>query len=152
MGLKFFRVAANVDGDEERALQAFLDSHRVISIERQLVDIGMSSFWAICVEYISGDASSRSASKKPRVDYKEILSPEQFSKFAKLRELRQTLAKKEAIPVYTIFTNEQLAAMVTQETSRVSQLKEIPGVGEARIDKYGEAFVRVLTEKADEAS
>ena len=76
----------------------------------------------------------------------------EFGVKSKLRELRQTLAKKEAIPVYTIFTNEQLAAMVTQETSRVSQLKEIPGVGEARIDKYGEAFVRVLTEKADEAS
>ena len=152
MSLRFFRVSAIGDVDEEQALNSFLDTHRVVSVERQLVEIGTNSFWAICVENIAGNVPSKSNTKKPRVDYKEILSPVQFSKFVQLRELRQTLAKQEAVPVYTIFTNEQLAAMVTQETDTVAKIKEIPGIGQARIDKYGEAFIRTLAGEPDEAS
>ena len=46
------------------------------------------------------------ASKK--VDYKEILSEEDFIFYSKLRELRKELTNNEALPVYTFFTNEQL--------------------------------------------
>ena len=49
---------------------------------------------------------------KNKVDYKEILTPEQFAVFARLRELRKEIASREAVPVYTIFTNEQLSQMV----------------------------------------
>ena len=45
------------------------------------------------------------------MDYREVLNPEQFAAFVKLRTLRQTISKEEAVPVYVIFTNEQLAAM-----------------------------------------
>ena len=53
-----------------------------------------------------------------KVDYREVLSPEQFAAFVKLRALRQAIAKDEAVPVYVIFTNEQLAAMVQKGARR----------------------------------
>ena len=40
------------------------------------------------------------ASERGRVDYREVLSPEQFALFVKLRALRQGIAKDEAVPVY----------------------------------------------------
>ncbi len=46
-------------------------------------------------------------------DYKELLNPEDFAVFAHCAEPRKAIAQAEAVPVYTVFTNEQLAQMVT---------------------------------------
>jgi superfamily II DNA helicase RecQ len=54
------------------------------------------------------------------------------------------VAEKEGVPVYTVLTNEQLAQMVQKKVSSKAGLKEIEGVGEARVEKYGEAVLRVL--------
>ena len=51
------------------------------------------------------------------------------------------IAKDEAVPVYMVFTNEQLAQMVRRRPSK-ADLDKIAGVGEARIQKYGDAFWR----------
>jgi superfamily II DNA helicase RecQ len=60
--------------------------------------------------------------------------------FSRLREWRKGVSEKEGAPVYTIFTNEQLAQMVQKEVRSKAALKEIEGVGEARVEKYGEAI------------
>ena len=54
------------------------------------------------------------------------------------------MADKEGLPAYTFFTNEQLAAMVQQRVKSLNALAEIPGVGAARVTKYGAAFLEVL--------
>ena len=78
------------------------------------------------------------------MDYKEVLKPEEFEVFSRLREWRKAAAEKEGVPVYTVLTNEQLAQMVQKKVSTKAALKEIEGVGEARVEKYGEAVLRVL--------
>jgi hypothetical protein len=55
---------------------------------------------------------NRPATRPDREDYREVLSPEEFVVFSKLREVRKQFAEKESVPAYTIFTNEQLAEMV----------------------------------------
>ena len=115
MPFKFFTVPVRDDGNAAEELNSFLLSHRILAVDRRWVDQGTDSFWAICIDYLVGPGSSspRSSSSKPRgKDYKEILSPEDFSQFAVLRELRKELAQQEGVPVYTIFTNEQLAQIV----------------------------------------
>jgi hypothetical protein len=67
--------------------------------------------WALAVEYLEGPALSgpgKTRGGKPRVDYKEVLSPADFALFAKLRDWRKTTAEKEGIPVYAVLTNECL--------------------------------------------
>ena len=73
-----------------------------------------------------------------------MLSPEQFAAFVKLRTLRQAISKEEAVPVYVIFTNEQLAAMVQKGAASKADLGRIDGVGEARMQKYGDRFLECL--------
>lgn len=51
MALKFFTVPVNDAGGTEAALNLFLQSHRVLSIDRRWVDLGALSFWALCVDY-----------------------------------------------------------------------------------------------------
>jgi superfamily II DNA helicase RecQ len=114
-------------------------------VRKEFVPNGEDSFWAFCIEYLDGSVGSeKSRSSGPKVDYKEVLSEADFAVFAKLRDLRKAISEKEAIPAYAIFTNEQLAAMVTEKVDRLSALGKINGVGTARIEKYGAAFVAML--------
>ena len=146
MAYKFFHVAVRDAGQTEAELNAFLSSRRVLAVDRRWVDQGADSFWSICVDYIDGpttDTSGRAPKSKGK-DYKELLSPEEFAVFAQLRELRKEIAQTEAVPVYTIFTNEQLAQMVQTKVQSKADLERIGGVGDARIEKYGTRFLDVL--------
>ena len=75
------------------------------------------------------------------MDYKELLKPEEFEVFSRLREWRKGMAEQEGVPVYVVFTNEQLAEMVKKRVSTKAGLKEIEGVGDARVEKYGAAVL-----------
>ena len=66
---------------------------------------------------------------RAKTDYKEILSEPDFAIFAKLRDVRKAIAQSEAVPVYTIFTNEQLAQMVTSKATTRAALAKIDGLG-----------------------
>jgi len=39
------------------------------------------------------------------VEYKEILTPEQFTVFACLRDLRKKVAARDAVPIYNVLRN-----------------------------------------------
>jgi superfamily II DNA helicase RecQ len=132
-------------------LNAFLRAHRILSVDRHFVQDGANSIWAICVSYL-GDANRPlvAGAKRPKVDYRDVLSEADFAVFAKLRNLRKELAEKEGIPAYALFTNEQLAEMVQRRVGGLNAIKEIEGVGDARIEKYGAQFLALL--KAQESS
>ena len=54
------------------------------------------------------------------------------------------MAEREAVPPYSIFTNEQLASMVTQKAESLAALGQIEGIGAARLEKYGALFLEAL--------
>lgn len=146
MPFKFYTLSVRDDGTVEQELNAFLCSHRVLAVDRRWVEQGSESFWTICVDYLEGSKSkSPGGSNRTKVDYKEILPPEDFAVFAKLRDLRKQVAQSEAVPVYTVFTNEQLAEMVRGRAESKAALESIAGVGDARIEKYGPAFLDLLS-------
>jgi len=155
----FFRIAMN-DGVAEE-LNAFLRSHRILQVDRRFVDHGENSFWAFCVDYQEHKSGGQATGGPPqagargKVDYRAVLSPEDFSVFARLRDVRKQIAAEEAVPVYTIFTNEQLARMVQARATSKAALAKIEGVGEARIERYAARMLEVLSqswERVDAAS
>jgi HRDC domain len=143
-------------------LNAFMAANRVLALRREFVADGAQSCWAFCVDLTNGPgplpAELRAAGargvggggggeaargNKGGVDYKQLLGETDFANFSALRDLRKALALAEGVPVFAVFTNEQLAAIVTQRVGTVSALAAIEGVGPARLDKYG-AQVLVL--------
>ena len=146
MAFKFYHVPVRDSSAAEAELNAFLRSHRILSVDRRWVDLGHDSFWSFCVDFLDGEQSTGSpARNRSRTkDYKELLSPEDFAVFVKLRDLRKEIAQAEAIPVYAIFTNEQLAKMVETRAKSTAGLEAIAGVGDARIEKYGDKFLACL--------
>ncbi|MCA9129783.1 MAG: HRDC domain-containing protein [Planctomycetales bacterium] len=97
-------------------LNQFLRTRRVVSIERHLVSESNNAYWSFCVEYLERNNSQEVVgnsrrSGKPKIDYREVLTETEFADFAKLRGLRKELAAAEGVPIYAVFTNEQLAAL-----------------------------------------
>ena len=146
MQLKLFVVPVKNLGGAEAEMNGFLRGHRVLAVKKEFVPDGENSFWTFCVEYLDGGGAGGllAGGKLPKVDYKEVLKPEEFEVFSRLREWRKTVAEKEGVPVYVVLTNEQLAQMVQKKVNSKTGLKEIEGVGDARVEKYGEALVQVL--------
>jgi superfamily II DNA helicase RecQ len=135
-------------------LNAFLKSHRIVNVEKRLIDGERGTGWLFLVEY-GGDNKNRPSASSPRVDYREILNDQEYALFDKLRQLRRELAEKQGIPVYAVFTNDHLAGMIKSKAASLKDISKLPGAGEARVKQYGEAFLKILAEHtpgADEAA
>ncbi len=162
MAFKFLTVPIQDTSGAAGELNGFLSSHRVLSVDRRWVEQGASSFWSFCIDYLDGASSAPPGDRRngpPQrgkgVDYKEVLNPDDFRVFAGLRDLRKEIAQAEAVPVYTIFTNEQLAEMVKGRATTKTALEKIAGIGDARLEKYGARFLERLActwKNGDEAS
>ncbi|MBN2341715.1 MAG: DNA helicase RecQ [Deltaproteobacteria bacterium] len=85
-------------------------------------------------------AAKKSNSKKSAVDH-TLHNPDLFEK---LRTLRTALARKKRVPPYVIFSDKTLIAMANDVPKTDSALLDIPGVGEAKLKKYGPAFLEIL--------
>jgi superfamily II DNA helicase RecQ len=146
VAFKFFTVPIQDSAAAEGELNSFLRAHQVLNVDRRFIEQGPSSLWVICVDYLDAAAARtmRGAPVRGKVDYKEVLPPAEFAAFSRLRELRKQMAQSDAVPVYTVFTNEQLAQMVQQKAATKADLERIVGVGDARVQKYGERVLETL--------
>lgn len=134
------------------ALNTFVRTRQVVRITRQWCEAGRESAWAFCIEYADGATPAAGGSGAAgRVDYREVLPPEQFVVFARLRTARKVMADREGQAVFAVFTNAQLAEMVRRRCVTIEELKGIPGIGEARAAKYGAEMLTALHEGGAEA-
>ncbi len=146
MKFQFFTISAQSPSADQEELNRFCAGCRVVNVEKAFVADGDRSFWSVCVTWIDGSGSTGTRPKS-RVDYKEVLDEKDFAVFVKLRNLRKTIAEKEGLPVYALFSNEQLATMVQKRIHTQSALSAIDGVGKARLEKYGDAFLALLKQE-----
>ena len=100
MQLKLFVLPIKNLGAAEAEMNAFLRGHRVLAVKKEFVADGENSFWTFCVEYL--DDATPMGGKPTKVDYKEVLKPEEFEVFSRLRDWRRSVAEKEGVPVYAV--------------------------------------------------
>lgn len=147
MAQRFFVIPVQSSDTAEAELNAFLSGHKVLTIDRRWVDLGANSFWAFCIDYLlpGSVAAARGVNvTRNRVDYKEVLTADEFAVFSGLRQMRKEISQAEAVPVYTVFTNEQLAQIVQHRCRTKADLARIEGIGEARIEKYADRLLLLL--------
>lgn len=72
--------------------------------------------------------------------------------FQELRSTRRQLAEQQHLPPYMIFSDKTLKAIGNAMPKTLDELLAVKGVGQAKLDKYGQIFLDVLqaiqTEKA----
>lgn len=72
------------------------------------------------------------------------------SLFEALRELRTDLASEAGVPPYVVFSDSTLKEMSQQRPQNRLAFLQIKGVGQSKLDKYGEAFLAVIKEAQSE--
>lgn len=159
MPYKTFAIPARYADSAERELNEFVRRHRVLAVDREWVAHGDNSYWAVWIDYVetSGgeSAGNAAAGARRKVDYKEVLSAEDFEVYLRLRALRKAIAAEDGVALYAVFTNDQLAQMVQRRVRSKAELQQIAGIGESRVEKYGPRVVDCLTRlwrAPDEAS
>ena len=88
-------------------------------------------------------AVKRAAAKVARAPSYEI-SAEDEPLWEALRELRMTLCREAGVPPYVIFHDSTLREMVRLRPSSSQELLALQGVGDKKLERYGEAFLEVL--------
>ena len=69
------------------------------------------------------------------------------SLFEALRSLRAAIAKAQEVPAYVVFDNKTLVKMAELKPRSLAELRRVPGVGEVKLERYGQQFLEVLTEQ-----
>ncbi len=68
--------------------------------------------------------------------------------FEALRGWRVDLAKQKGVPPYVIFHDKTLAAIATERPADTGELRLISGIGEKKVERYGEDIARLVAEAA----
>ncbi len=66
-----------------------------------------------------------------------------------LREKRREIARKDEVPAYIVFTDRTLAEMALRRPTSLAAMANVRGVGEMKLERYGEQFLQVIR-NADE--
>jgi ATP-dependent DNA helicase RecQ len=66
--------------------------------------------------------------------------------YALLKELRLTIATEQKVPAFVIFSDSTLIDMCLKLPTTNEELLEVSGVGQVKLKRYGEMFLRAIAE------
>jgi superfamily II DNA helicase RecQ len=153
MQMRFFQLPIFDAGTGADELNRFLRTHRVLRVQREMVVVAGSAVWAICVEYLDGKVSLEERGGRGvgevrreghKIDYRQVLSPEDFVVFSALRDFRRSVAQSDGVAIWSVFTNEQISQIAQKRPQTREELMQVPGVGDGRVDRYGEQVLNVV--------
>ncbi len=75
-----------------------------------------------------------------------LIADEDQDLWQALKACRTLLAKSQGVPPYIIFNDATLKEFIDHRPNTAEQLLRLKGVGESKLEKYGEQFLRVLRE------
>jgi ATP-dependent DNA helicase RecQ len=93
------------------------------------------------------DASTRSG--RPRKRTREAMAavgPQNQALYEALRAWRRQTASEQGVPPYVIFHDRTLGEIALFRPATLSDMAMIGGVGQAKLDHYGQAVLRVVRE------
>ena len=89
------------------------------------------------------DAKEPAPRKKPRAPAGDIPDRDR-DLWEALRECRRQLAAEQSLPPYVIFHDATLRQMLAEQPADREALLKISGIGQAKLERYGERFLSVL--------
>lgn len=136
---KTFIIPANSPAFAENSLNKFLQEHLIVSVTHEFSQPNNS--WNFLVEYLE---NNNQPSVKKKIDYINICTKEEFAVFSKIREWRKNLSIQNKIPPYVILTDQQIYEIIKRRICSKTALAEINGIGNEKIEKYGNAIIELL--------
>ncbi len=87
--------------------------------------------------------SIRKAPARPAV--KTLVSPEDAPLLSALKARRRAFAEEAGLPAYMVFNDRTLIEMAQTRPETLDQMARIGGVGAKKLERYGTAFLEVIT-------
>ncbi|HVW94294.1 MAG TPA: DNA helicase RecQ [Devosia sp.] len=119
-----------VDHASHGALVLGEDARAVFRRERQVV--------------LRRDQPRRASETKRALRAAVELPAEEQRLFDALRAERARLAREQGVPPYVIFHDSTLKAMALARPKTLGEMASLPGVGQAKLDRYGAAFLAAI--------
>jgi ATP-dependent DNA helicase RecQ len=74
----------------------------------------------------------------------EVADVADLTLFDRLRALRKRLADEQGVPAYIVFGDATLKELAAVRPRSAAELLDITGIGPAKAERYGEAFLALL--------
>jgi ATP-dependent DNA helicase RecQ len=71
---------------------------------------------------------------------------EEEALFERLRALRKQLADEQGVPAYIVLNDRSLRELAARRPASPDEMLEISGIGPAKLERYGAAFLRALAD------
>ncbi|MGK0498988.1 MAG: ATP-dependent DNA helicase RecQ [Oceanicoccus sp.] len=98
------------------------------------------------IDEVAAPSGKKSAKKKT------VVLPEDQQLWDALRDCRKRLAEEFNVPPYVVFHDATLKEMLEQRPMSRIDLLTITGVGESKLDRYGNDFIDVICSHAEAAA
>ncbi len=69
-----------------------------------------------------------------------------------LRDWRRERAASEKVPAYCVFTDATMTALAEMQPRDAAALVRVPGIGQAKLDKYGDSIVEIVQLSAGDST
>ncbi len=137
-----FRGCLDLSGEEypvvkvNRKAEEFLESG-----ERLIIKLAREKSEK---ELRGSDGRAGKKGKKSKTGAASALSQKDARLFDALRRLRKEIAAREKVPPYIVFSDKTLALMSSVRPWNEDEMLTLSGVGEYKLEKYGEQFLEVI--------
>jgi len=143
---------------DDQEVTSFLVRKNLGTIKSYLIEKNGEPYLVLVITYTISDKdiklqskeSEYSLSKQKDESWKELITKENESVFNGLRDWRYETSKKKGVPSYIIFTNKQLAEIVSKNPTSLNQLSQIDGIGPGKIEQYGTQVLELISGKSQE--
>jgi len=149
MQIKLFTIPIAFVNEQNDELNKFLKSHKILEIDKQLVQIPTGAFWCFYIQYVE-EGNKEFYIKENKVDYRETLTEEEFKAFSKLREIRKKISVEDAVSAFVVFTDAELAEIAKLKDATANNIRSIKGIGDKKAEKYGERILSQLKSEWNE--
>jgi superfamily II DNA helicase RecQ len=140
---------------DDSALRQFLKDSEVLSIRDHFFTRNEVPYIALVCRYFPTrqelDPKLTPQGKRTE-DWRQTLTESDMGLFNLLRDWRSQRCRKDGLPPYVIFNNQQLAQIVKARPQSLTDLQKVEGVGQAKGEKYGDdilTITRIETGSAD---
>jgi ATP-dependent DNA helicase RecQ len=90
------------------------------------------------------EEQSVSKAREPKASSSAIVNENERRLWEDLRHKRLSLAREQNVPPYVIFHDSTLLEMLKTKPTTLAEMSRIPGVGAAKLERYGQIFLDVI--------
>ncbi len=131
-------------------------------VARNLVDVDVEGFGGLrlnesCRPLLRGEVrlelredSARTQTTQRSSAASQLVRSHERATWEQLRALRKRLAEAHEVPPYVIFNDNTLLDMLRRQPQSLSDMAEVSGVGQLKLERYGADFLAVFTTSTEQ--